>query len=204
VDYVPTAQSKKKAILALAVVAVLYFVYTGIEQIIGAWLNTLLIEKRMFTATLGGACVSCYYGSIMAGRLVFGLFSSKIGNRLTIYIGLGLAVVGAGLFFITTSVSATFVAVIMIGLGFAPFYPCNMHEAKKRFSADMSKKAIGVQVCSACFGILALSPSVGLLIQHVGHETLPIVAMTLILVLVAFTVLINLLTKPKKQLIVEN
>jgi fucose permease len=204
VDYVPTAQSKKKAILALVVVAVLYFVYTGIEQIIGAWLNTLLIEKRMFTATLGGACVSCYYGSIMAGRLVFGLFSSKIGNRLTIYIGLGLAVVGAGLFFITTSVSATFVAVIMIGLGFAPFYPCNMHEAKKRFSADMSKKAIGVQVCSACFGILALSPSVGLLIQHVGHETLPIVAMTLILVLVAFTVLINLLTKPKKQLIVEN
>lgn len=204
VDYVPTAQSKKKAILALAVMAVLYFVYTGVEQIVGAWLNTLLIEKRMFTATLGGACVSCYYGSIMVGRIVFGLFSSKIGNRLTIYIGLAIAVVGAGLFFITTSVPATFVAIIMIGLGFAPFYPCNMHEAKMRFSADMSKKAIGVQVCSACFGILALSPSVGLIIQHVGHETLPIVTMTLILVLVVFTVAINLLTKPKKQLIDQN
>ena len=148
--------------------------------------------------------MSCYYGSIMVGRIVFGLFSSKIGNRLTIYIGLAIAVVGAGLFFITDSVSATFVAIIMIGLGFAPFYPCNMHEAKMRFSADMSKKAIGVQVCSACFGILALSPSVGLIIQHVGHETLPIVTMTLILVLVVFTVAINLLTKPKKQLIDKN
>lgn len=177
--------------------AVLYFVYTGVEQIVGSWLNTLLIEKRMFSASLGGACVSCYYGSIMVGRIVFSLFSSKIGNRLTIYIGLGIAVVGAGLFFITDSVPATFVAIVMIGLGFAPFYPCNMHEAKLRFSADMSKKAIGVQVCSACFGILALSPSVGLLIQHVGHEMLPVVTAVLIAVLVIFTIIINRLTKPQ-------
>ena len=198
IEAVPTAQNKQKAILALVVMAVLYFVYTGIEQIVGAWLNTLLIEKRMFSASLGGACVSCYFGSIMVGRIVFSLFSSKIGNRLTIYIGLGIAVVGAGLFFITDSVPATFVAIVMIGLGFAPFYPCNMHEAKLRFSADMSKKAIGVQVCSACFGILALSPSVGLLIQHVGHEMLPGVTAALIAVLVIFTIIINRLTKPQK------
>lgn len=201
VEDVPTAYDKKKTIIALVVMAILYFVYTGVEQLVGSWLNTLLIEKRLFSPSIGGACVSCYYGSIMLGRIVFGLFSSKIGNRLTIYIGLGIAIVGAGLFFITDSVSATFVAVIMLGAGFAPFYPCNMHEAKKRFSADVSKKAIAVQVCSACFGILALSPSVGLIIQHVGHEMLPVVTVVLVIMLIAFTVVINCITKPKKQFV---
>lgn len=199
VDHVPTATNKKKATLAILLMAVLYFVYTGVEQVVGAWLNTLLIEKRMFSATVGGACVSCYFGAIMVGRIVFGLFSSKIGNRLTINIGLAIAALGAGLFFITNSVPATYVAVILIGVGFAPFYPCNMHETKHRFAPEMSKKVIGIQVCSACLGMLAINPVAGLLLQYVGHEMLPVITAVLVGVLVVFTLWINHCTKPDKN-----
>ncbi len=197
-ENVPTAHNGKKTTLAIILMATLYFVYTGVEQIVGGWLNTLLIEKRMFSANIGGACVSCYFGAIMVGRIVFSLFSSKIGNRLTINIGLIIATVGAGLFFITDSVPATFVAIILIGLGFAPFYPCNMHEAKARFSPSLSKKVIGIQVAAACVGMLVINPTMGLLMQFVSYEMLPVITAVCIAILVGATIWINQITKPQK------
>ncbi len=197
-EFVPTARSGKKTTLAIVLMATLYFVYTGVEQIVGGWLNTLLIEKRLFTASIGGACVSCYYGSIMVGRIVFATFSSKIGNRLTINIGLAIAALGAGLFFITSSVPATFVAIILIGLGFAPFYPCNMHETKLRFAPSLSKKVIGIQVASACVGMLVINPIMGLLMQYVGYEMLPVMTAVYVVILIGVTLWINHITKPQK------
>lgn len=193
-----TSSDSTKRRLAIALAIATFFLYCGAEVGVGNWLNSLLVESRGFNATMGGTCVSLYYGTIMAGRLVTGVFSNKLGARLCIRAGCLLALTGTGIFFVN-SVAATYVAVAFIGLGFAPVYPCLMHETVKRFSSDTAKKVVGYQVAAACIGVLSLSPLVGLILQNTGLESLPLTIMIILILLILSVAALDLLTPYRKE-----
>ncbi|MEG1711265.1 MAG: MFS transporter, partial [Clostridia bacterium] len=99
-----------------------FFLYCGIEMINGVWLKTLLYETRELGTNLSSAAVSVFFGAIMVGRIIIGLFSNKLGNRNAIRIGICVAMLG----FVLLTIKSTILclcAALFIGLGLAPIYP---------------------------------------------------------------------------------
>jgi len=152
----------------------IYILYVAGEMGAGLWANTLLIESRHFAPGAAGLWVAAYFGSIMGGRMLVGFVVNRWGNRRLVTVGLTLALAGAVLFFLP---GIPPVGLVLMGLGFAPVYPCLMHETPRRFTADASPVVIGRQVGAAYVGG-AFIP--GLIGWAMAHSTLEILAPVLI------------------------
>ena len=57
----------------------------------------------------------------------------------------------------------TLLGLILLGFGFAPIYPCMMHETPKRFNEETSRALIGYQVGAAYIGGSAISAGLGVI-----------------------------------------
>ncbi len=169
----------------------LFFVYTGAEYTVGLWAGSMLIESRKVAGNTAGLWISFYYGSIMLGRFLSGLVVNRVGNRFMIKTGLMLSALGAVLVFFRTSPILTMVGLILCGLGFAPIYPCMMHETPRRFDAETSKSLIGYQVGAACIGGSFITASLGLLFSQTTLELMPLALLVLIAAMFAASELLN-------------
>jgi hypothetical protein len=81
---------------------------------------------------------------------------------------------------------------ILLGLGFAPVYPCLMHETPRRFTAEASPVVIGRQVGAAYLGGAFLP---GLIGWTMAHTTLEALAPALVLAIAGMLILIGRLNK---------
>ncbi len=81
------------------------------------------------------------------------------GNRRCVQTGLWLALGGAVAFAGASSIAASLAALGVMGLGFAPIYPCLMHEVPARFVPEAVQTIIGRQSGGAYVGA-ALVPAV--------------------------------------------
>lgn len=198
-DFSTNQTSVKIGAMILSVLT--FYFYVGTEVSIGTWLNSLLVEYRNFNTTLSGLCVSLYYGSIMAGRVLTGAVSGKIGNRLAIRGGLMFALSGVALFLINT-VATSIIGLVMIGIGFSPVYPSMMHETARRFDRGTAAKLMGFQMTAACIGALTISPLVGLIGSRTSLEVLGWYVLSAIIIVLTITITLDkiTLTKTKESL----
>ena len=58
---------------------VVFFLYTGLEMTLSQWAFTVLTEGRGVSPGPAGSVVGLYWGSIGAGRVVFGLVADRVG-----------------------------------------------------------------------------------------------------------------------------
>ena len=135
------------------------------------------------------------YGSITVGRVITA-FSLKIGTRKSIWIGITVSVIG----FISLSLPfATNIlcplGLILIGLGFAPVYPCTMQDAPI-FFGSFSVIAIGYEMGCANLGYAFLPMTVGAVS---GATTLYAVPLIAFLFLVGFAVSYSRLSRAKAE-----
>lgn len=65
------------------------------------------------------------------------------------------------------------VALVLIGLGCAPVYPCMIHETPARFGEANSQTAMGLQMATAYCGSTLMPPLLGLLAQLVSVTVFP-------------------------------
>lgn len=104
----------------------MFFLYTGLEMTFSQWTFTVLTENRGVDPGPAGIAVGAYWGSIGAGRVVFGLVADRVGiDRLLRYCLLA-AVVGALLFAAPLTAWAAFAGLAVTGFGLAPVFPCLM------------------------------------------------------------------------------
>jgi len=171
-----------------------FFFYCGAEQSMGLWLGSLLVNQRGYSPVLMGTVVSLYYGSIMIGRVGFGFISKKIGNKLSVRIGLTIAVAGISLILVRT-LTTSIIGIILFGFGLAPVYPCSMHETPRKFKPSESRKIISYQMAFAYVSMLSFSPLVGLLSSKTSLEAMPFTVAALILILIIITEILNYLAK---------
>jgi MFS family permease len=87
------------------------------------------------------------------------------GNRRLVAIGTILSVAGATLFAFATSTTLAAAALVVLGLGFAPVYPCLMHEVPRRFAPEAAQIVIGRQSGAAAIGAAILPAAAGWLAQ---------------------------------------
>src|SRR5438270_1184379 len=146
---------------------------------LGQWAFTGLAESRGVGRGPAGVAVGLYWGSIGAGRVVFGLVADRVGiDRLLRYCLLA-AGAGAVLFALPLPAAAAYAGLVLAGFGLAPVFPCLMTRTPQRLGAALSSHAVGFQVGAAMIGAAAVPAALGLLAGEVGLGAVPAAAAVL-------------------------
>lgn len=157
----------------------IFFIYTGLEITVGQWSFTVLTESRHVPATTAGVWVTIYWGSIAAGRVLFGFIVERLGIDRLLRRVLFFVAGGAFAFLYTGATVASPIALACIGLGLAPIYPCLMTRTPERLGHGLAAHAIGLQVSFAMLGGAALPSLAGFLSARLGLEVIPMTALAM-------------------------
>lgn len=91
-------------------------------------------------------------------------------------IRMGAAISVLGMFLLWLPIKTDVLALvgfILIGIGFAPIYPCIIHSTPANFGAENSGAIIGIQMASAYAGGAFMPPVYGLLGRLIGFQIMP-------------------------------
>ncbi|WP_040197399.1 MFS transporter [Candidatus Soleaferrea massiliensis] len=174
----------------------IFFLYTGVEYSASVWVTSMLVESRGVPEELAALSATFLFAAVMAGRLLAGIVANRLGNMAVVRIGVALAVAGGICIGIAPTFTGAMVGVVLMGLGFAPIYPCLIHETPRRFSKAVSDRLIGYQVGAAFFGGSIISAGIGVLLSAFSLELLPVL---LILVVAAIFVINEVLLRSQKR-----
>jgi len=135
----------------------LFFFYVGSETCIGVYSASYLRTTRNVDIENAGLWVTLFYGSIAVGRILAGIIVGRISTKTAVRLGSVISVIG---FVILLIPAATYIlcpiGLCLIGLGFAPMYPCTMQDTPKVFGKEFSQIAIGYQMGMANIGYTVL------------------------------------------------
>jgi len=181
----PPVVFKPVARRALWLAPLCFLFYVAAEMGTGLWAASILVNDRGISLAQAGFWVSVYFGSITAGRFGVGLVSERLGNRRLVRLGATLALAGAALFALPGLPALLSLAgLVLMGLGCAPVFPSLMHEAARRFPADVARTVIGRQMMAAYAGGSVIPAGFGLLATWVGlGAVMPMVVLLLIALL---------------------
>ena len=117
-----------------------------------------------------------------------GFLMERLGDRKMIILGAFTTILGIILLGIPFSDERFSLAgFFIIGLGFAPIYPCIIHSTPHNFGAENSGAIIGIQMASAYMGSTFLPPLFGLLGKAFGFHLLPCYLLFFIVLTVVMT-----------------
>lgn len=147
----------------------LFFVYVGMEAGTGQWSFSLFTLSRDMAAVLAGALVSAYWASLTIGRVVFGALVPGFGSERLLRGCMLAAILAAGLLWANIPV-VSWLAVVMLGLSFAPIFPVLIAETPARLGRAQAANAIGLQVAAAVAGGAVLPGLLGVLAARLSLE----------------------------------
>lgn len=153
--------------------ALFYVLYGGVEASAGNWIYTLLTESRNVSVEAAGATVSVFWGSITAGRIVFGQVAHHLRGEAVLRIGMIGAIAGAVLFHSSMPLAATLVGACLLGLMLAPTYPTLMALTPERVGERFAVHAVALQVSGCGLGVALIPALVGIAARRFGIEILP-------------------------------
>ena len=165
--------------------------YCGAEGVMGLWGSSYLVNVRGLTAATAAQWVSAYFSGIMAGRFISGFITLKLTNRVLIRLGQLLSLAGALLLLLPLPAVFSLAGFVLIGLGFAPVFPCMVHETPARFGKANSPTIIGFQMASAYAGGTFLPPVLGLVASHTNIGILPLFVILFIVIILICSESIN-------------
>lgn len=143
----------RKRFMAVASCGVLfYFLYPGMEFVIGLWGASYLIEVFGVSAAVAGTGLSLFWASLTIGRFTAGVFAGRFSNRALIRGGLALSAGGALLLYVAGSAGVCVLGMAVIGLGLSPLYPTMMHDTPRRLGFGRADRIVGLQVGAALAG----------------------------------------------------
>lgn len=165
----------------------LFFFYVGSETCLGLWSASYLRTARNVGIEDAGLWVSVYYGSITVGRILAGIVVGRIGTKTTVRIGSAVSVLGFVLLLIPAATGILCpLGLCLIGLGFAPMYPCTMQDTPKVFGKEFSQIAIGYQMGMANIGYTVLPLLIGAISGVTTLWAIPIGAFVFIAAFIFF------------------
>ncbi len=150
-----------------------FFGSCALEYVSGTWSSSFLVNSRGITVDRAALFVPVSYGGIAFGRVLSGIFSSKLKPQQIILIGTILiipAIVLVSQPFIPNLIA---VGMFLIGLGNGPLYPNMVHLTPIRFGAQRSQAVMGSQMAAAYIGILSMPTLTGFLAQKFSTDIFP-------------------------------
>jgi len=146
----------------------IFFLYTGAEASINIWTPSVLMESRGMEIGIAGLYPAVYLGGITVGRFLSGYFAERLSNITMIRLGFYLSFAGLGILIFSSNI----LGMALTGLGFAPIFPCLMHETPKRFSPAILTKLVGYQIAAVGTGVALLSAFTGQILSRISLEAL--------------------------------
>jgi fucose permease len=164
---------------------VVFFLYTGLEFMVGHWCFTLLTESRGFSVETAGLIASGYFGAILCGRIALGAVADKVGVDRLVRISLAAAAAGAALFAQPSWPLLSIVGLALLGLGLAPIFPCLMSRTPARLGRGLAAHAVGFQVSAATIGAATWPALAGLIAERTSLEAISVLGVVLAATLAA-------------------
>ena len=171
----PTTAARSRDTLRLPIVwlgMLTFFVYTGAEFVVAQWSFSLLTLHRGEPVATAGLLVSLYWGSLMVGRIVFGVVADRVPLIPTLSACLAASVLGGLLFWLEPSRSLSFLGLMLIGGAFAPVFASLISLTPRWVGHEHADTAIGFQVAAAGLGGATLTASVGVVARAAGLEAI--------------------------------
>lgn len=174
------------------ILAVLSFAfYCGLENTLGTWGASFLIYEKGISAAVAAKWITFYFGGITIGRFITGFLTMKLSDKTLIRGGIVLILIGTILLSLPLTEIAVFIALLFIGTGCAPVFPCSLHATPSRFGANNSPDIIGIQMGFAYIGIVLIQPLFGIIASKTTFAITPYVLMGLALIILLTTELLN-------------
>lgn len=152
-----------------------FLAYCAAEATAMGWASTYLVQVRNITEERAAAFASLVFIGLTAGRFIDGFLMDKLGDRKMIILGTIISVCGIAFLFLPFKNEIfAIIGFIIIGLGYAPIYPCIIHATPNNFGAKNSGAIIGIQMASAYIGATFMPPFYGLLGRFIGFQIMPI------------------------------
>jgi fucose permease len=150
---------------------VLFFIYTGVEVMLGQWSYSILTSARGIPDGVAGLCTGAYWGSLAAGRFVLGAAIDAFGADRLLRCSTIAIVVGSLVFAFANGIWAA-VGLILAGLALSPVFPTLMARAPGRLGRSVALHAIGFKVSAAMVGGAVVPAIGGLLADAAGLNTI--------------------------------
>lgn len=175
-----------------------FLFYCGGESTIGLWGSSFLVNTKAFAPATAASWVSLHYGGITVGRLITGFITMKLSNKILIRAGQIMSLIGILLLIMPLPKAFAFLGFIMVGLGFAPVFPCMIHETPVRFGKVQSQKIIGYQMAAGYIGATFLPPILGVIAAKTNIGIMPFFVLIYIFTMLYSSERINIFMKVKK------
>ena len=165
-----------------------FFAYCAAEATAMGWASTYFSEVKGIDGETAAAYASLFFIGLTAGRFVGGFLMDFLGDRKMILLGTGIAFCGVLCLALPVETEKlAIVGFIVIGLGFAPIYPCIIHSTPSNFGAEHSGAIIGIQMASAYVGSTFMPPLYGLLGKWLGYGMMPIYILAFMALMICMT-----------------
>ncbi|GFZ29500.1 MFS transporter [Clostridium zeae] len=172
-----------------------FLFYCAGESTIGLWGSSFLVNTKGFSPATAASWVSLYYGGITVGRFITGFVTMKLSNKALIRLGQIISLVGIFLLILPLPQFLSFFGFVLVGLGFAPIFPCMIHETPVRFGKINSQKIIGYQMACGYVGATFLPPLLGFIAAKTSISIMPFFVLIYIVTMLLGSERINLLMK---------
>jgi fucose permease len=177
-----------------------FFCYCAVEATTGLWGSSYLVNYKGLSAGEAARWISLFYGGITLGRFLTGFLTMKFDNSTLIRMGQIMCIIGVGLFILPLPVYFTMIALIFIGLGCAPIFPCMIHETPKRFGKVQSQAIMGLQMAFGYIGITFMPPILGVIASKTSIMIFPYFLFLNMLVMLISSEKINISIRKKQQI----
>ena len=189
-----TRQSKVWRIKGVKSSLLLFYLYVSVEFCIITWLVSFLNQYKSFDLIFAGIAQSVLFAGITAGRITAGIIVDKLGNRLIIKLSMLTVIAGAAVLLFSNNNVLSMCSVAFIGLGFAPIYPCMMHESATRFKGGAQKEIVSYQVGVGNISIATIPIIVGYLAKPLSLAIVPVTVIIFMVVSLAALWRLNKIT----------
>jgi fucose permease len=152
----------------------LFLLYVGAETSLGTWSYTLLTESRGVDPTVAGFFAGSYWFTFTIGRIVAGMYASRIGVNRLVLGGVTGALLGTTLLAWNPFELANVLAVALIGVSIAPIFPAMISGTSARVGERYAANTIGMQMTATGLGAAVIPAAMGVLARQTSLEVIPV------------------------------
>lgn len=152
----------------------IFFIYVGLEVGVGQWIFTVLTESRGVSKEQAGFWTSAYWGSLTAGRIIFGIALTRLPVHGVLVAAFSGIIIGAMLLALDISPFLSLTGIILIGFANAPIFPCLISITPQQVGEKHFAHVIGFQLSFSMIGGALLPAFAGLLTDYFGWEVIPL------------------------------
>lgn len=158
--------------------------YCSMEFLIGTWGASFLVNSHNISPDVAAKWISLYFGGIMLGRLISGFISYKADDKTLIRGGIITAFFGILLLLLPLG-KASFIGLLLIGIGFGPIFPSILHSVPDRFGKEFSADITGFHMGGAYAIGFAVQLAFGYIATATSFKITPFVLLGFIVTLFA-------------------